>query len=63
MKLKGEIDHMRRMRIQTDDSQKKFEVILFNIKEKIETLMAESTAVIEERCKHFYCCCCCCCCC
>lgn len=35
--------------MQTDLSQSKFEVVLYETKETIEALMAESTAVIEER--------------
>jgi len=48
-KLKVEIDHMRRLRMQTDLSQKKFEVLLYETKENIETFLRESTAVIDER--------------
>lgn len=48
-KLKSEVDHMRRLRMQTDLSQKKFEVVLYDTKAQIEQFLSESTAVIDER--------------
>lgn len=48
-KLKSEIDHYRRLRLQTDVSHAKFEQILAETKEKIEAFLSESSAVVEER--------------
>jgi hypothetical protein len=48
-KLKTEIDHYRRMRLQTDDSHAKFEETLKTVKEKIENYLSESSAIVEER--------------
>jgi hypothetical protein len=47
--LKLEIDHYRRMRLQTDISHAKFEATLKQEKEKIEEWLAESAAVVERR--------------
>lgn len=46
---KEEIDHMRRLRIQTDISHKHYETELASLREKIVKLMAECTAVMENR--------------
>lgn len=48
-KLKQEIDHMRKMRIQTDLSHRNFEASLMSLREKIAAIMADSTAVVEQR--------------
>jgi hypothetical protein len=47
--LKLEIDHYRRMRLQTDISHAKFDATLQQEKEKIEEWLAESAAVVERR--------------
>ncbi|CAM9679020.1 unnamed protein product, partial [Ectocarpus fasciculatus] len=48
-KLKQEIDHMRRMRLQTDQSHKNFDAQLRTLREKIASIMGDSTAVVEQR--------------
>lgn len=48
-KLKGEIDHYRRLRLQTDISHSKYEEKLKITREKIEHYLSESSAVVEER--------------
>lgn len=48
-KLKGEINHMRRLRCQTDIQHEKFEMILQDTKRSIERLLLESTKIVEER--------------
>lgn len=48
-KLKQEIDHYRRLRLQTDISHVKYEEKLRVTKEKIEQYLGESSAVVEER--------------
>jgi len=48
-KIKVEIDHYRRLRMQTDSTHKKFEAILADTKAAIEARLGESTAVVEER--------------
>ena len=48
-KIKAEIDHYRRLRMQTDSTHKKFEAILADTKAAIEARLAESTVVVEER--------------
>jgi chromosome segregation ATPase len=47
--LKVEIDHMRRMRLQTDLSHRNFDAQLRALREKITFIMSESTAVVEQR--------------
>lgn len=47
--IKGEIDHYRRLRLQTDISHAKFENLLSQVKLNIEGLLAEASAVVEER--------------
>lgn len=47
--LHSEIDHYRRLRIQTNISHAKFEAILAETKMEIESRLAESAAVVEER--------------
>lgn len=46
---KGEIDHMRRLRLQTDDSHAKFEAALSSIKENVEGILGESSLIVEQR--------------
>mmetsp|Transcript_24835 Transcript_24835/g.25462 ORF Transcript_24835/g.25462 Transcript_24835/m.25462 type:complete len:515 (-) Transcript_24835:112-1656(-) len=46
---KQEIDHMRRLRIQTDLAHKHYESELFILREKTQKLMAECTTVMENR--------------
>lgn len=48
-KLKSEINHHRRLRVQTDIQHSKFEVILAETKANIERLLNESTLIVEER--------------
>lgn len=48
-KMKETINHFRLLRLQTDSSHSKFEATLAETKERIETLLAESTKVVEER--------------
>jgi hypothetical protein len=47
--FKGEIDHYRRLRLQTDITHAKFEQLLSDVKSNIEGLLAEASAVVEER--------------
>jgi chromosome segregation ATPase len=47
--LKTDIDHMRRMRKQTDLSHRNFETQLRTLKEKIAEIMSDSSAVVEQR--------------
>ena len=47
--LKLEIDHYRRMRLQTDISHAKFDAVLKSEKEKIEEWLGQSAAVVEQR--------------
>ena len=47
--LKTEIDHQRRLRMQTNVSHAKFEALLAETKQNIETRLAESAAIVEER--------------
>lgn len=46
---KQEIDHMRRLRIQTDLAHKHYESELADLRDKTQKLMAECTAVMENR--------------
>jgi hypothetical protein len=46
---KLKINHLRRMRVQTEIVQSKYEVTLLDIKEKIELMSAESIEVVAER--------------
>lgn len=48
-KMKETINHFRLLRLQTDVSHAKFEATLAETKEKIESLLGESTKVVEER--------------
>lgn len=48
-KLKETINHYRLVRMQTDDSHARYEQVLAETKEKIESILAESTKVVEER--------------
>lgn len=48
-KMKETINHYRLLRLQTDSSHSKFETTLAETKDKIESLLAESTKVVEER--------------
>ena len=47
--LRHDIDHYRRLRLQTDTSHAKFEADLAVVKAQIEERLAESAAVVEER--------------
>ena len=47
--FKGEIDHYRRLRLQTDITHAKFEQLLSDVKVNIEGLLGEASAVVEER--------------
>jgi hypothetical protein len=47
--IRVEIDHYRRVRLQTDSAHSKFEAVLAENKAAIEQRLAESTAVVEER--------------
>lgn len=47
--LKQEIDHYRRMRMQTDVTHAKFNENLTALKEEIEKILSESAIVVEER--------------
>ncbi len=48
-KVKETINHYRLLRLQTDTSHAKFEAVLAETKDKIESLLSESTKVVEER--------------
>lgn len=48
-KLRTQIDHMRQVRMQTDNSHVRFEASMAATKEKIETILASATDVIEQR--------------
>lgn len=48
-KIKNEINHARRLRVQTDMQHAKFETVLAETKTNIERLLSESTAIVEER--------------
>jgi coiled-coil domain-containing protein 63/114 len=48
-KKKVEIDHMRRLRLQTDTAHKHYETELAITKEKVEILLKECTQVMESR--------------
>jgi len=48
-KMKETINHYRLIRLQTDLSHQKYEQILAETKSKIETILSESTKVVEER--------------
>lgn len=48
-KAKEVINHYRLLRMQTDTTHAKFEAVLAESKEKIETLLSESTKIVEER--------------
>ena len=48
-KLRTQIDHMRQVRMQTDNSHTRFESSMAATKEKIETILASATDVIEQR--------------
>lgn len=50
--LKNEIDHYRRMRLQTDMTHAKFESQLSDYKAKIELMLSQATEVVEQREKH-----------
>lgn len=50
--LKLEIDHMRRLRLQTDDSHTKFDSELKVIKENIEMMLRESNDIVERKEEH-----------
>jgi hypothetical protein len=47
--LKAQINHFRRLRLQTDATHAKFEDNLRNCKESIEIRLSEATQIIEER--------------
>jgi hypothetical protein len=47
--IKAEIDHFRRLRLQTDSTHKKFEAVLADAKAEIEQRLSEAAAVVEER--------------
>jgi len=47
--LKLDIDHMRRLRLQTDDSHTKFDAQLKFIKENIEIMLRESNDIVIRR--------------
>ena len=47
--LKVEIDHARRLRMQTNVSHAKFDALLSDIKLEIESRLSESAAIVEER--------------
>ena len=47
--LKASINHMRRLRLQTDISHKNLEAALLQLKEKIESILKESTEMLEQR--------------
>ena len=47
--LKVDIDHARRLRMQTNVSHAKFDALLNDIKLEIESRLAESAAIVEER--------------
>lgn len=47
--LKLDIDHMRRLRLQTDDSHAKFEAQLKSTKENIEVMLRESNDIVIRR--------------
>lgn len=47
--LHADIDHFRRLRMQTNVSHAKFELMLAEIKTDIETRLSESAAIVEER--------------
>mmetsp|Transcript_33342 Transcript_33342/g.33959 ORF Transcript_33342/g.33959 Transcript_33342/m.33959 type:complete len:520 (+) Transcript_33342:122-1681(+) len=47
--LKANINHMRRLRLQTDISHKSMETELIRVKEHIENIMKESTDMLEQR--------------
>jgi len=47
--LHTEIDHFRRLRMQTNVSHAKFEAMLAETKMEIESRLAESAAIVEER--------------
>lgn len=51
-RLKSEIDHFRRLRLQIDVSHSKYEDKLRITKDKIENYLSESSAVVEEREKY-----------
>lgn len=46
---KLEINHMRRMREQTETAQSKYEATMLEIKGNIEAMSSESTAIVNER--------------
>jgi hypothetical protein len=48
-KKKVEIDHMRRLRLQTDTAHKHYEAELAITKEKVESLLKDCTQVMEAR--------------
>lgn len=48
-KLKNEINHARKLRMQTDIQHNKYENMLMEAKLNIERLLSESTAIVEER--------------
>mmetsp|Transcript_21773 Transcript_21773/g.36408 ORF Transcript_21773/g.36408 Transcript_21773/m.36408 type:complete len:631 (+) Transcript_21773:133-2025(+) len=48
-KIKTDIDHYRLLRLQTDVAHAKFETVLTETKERIESLLGESTKVVEDR--------------
>ena len=47
--LKSDIDHQRRLRMQTNVAHAKFEGLLAETKATIESRLAESAAIVEER--------------
>ena len=47
--LKSDIDHQRRLRMQTNVAHAKFEGLLAETKASIESRLAESAAIVEER--------------
>ena len=47
--LKSDVNHFRRLRSQTDLQHFKYESALSETKSYIERMLAESTAVVEER--------------
>lgn len=50
--LKLDIDHMRRLRLQTDNAHEKFDADLRKIKENIESMLRESNDIVERKEEH-----------
>jgi coiled-coil domain-containing protein 63/114 len=47
--LRDDIDHMRRLRMQTDNSHHRFEADMRVSKQKIETILGSATEIVEQR--------------